>query len=232
MRRTFRRLAGEFDTTNAKDHAARPTRYGQGYYSHGTCRNFWKKSTVYATDDRNRLTAYEQRYAPIIAEFDIEKSLEKCKVSLDDLRTDDHRRVWFKCAQCSRGYYRSMKQRLQHRTSCATCARAGPSAIASLAPAAKPVAETHKALLQAATEGDRQILSTVGATSRFRAKWTCGSCSATFVAPVRTRTGDAAPGVLAPPDKKHFQQCPTCTFTATMKYAMTARGGSLLGVAI
>lgn len=92
--------------------------YGMTYLFNGRKRRFWTRSVFIETTDKKRAVLFK-RHERIIGEINKEKSVEiDNNFDVNDLRTDDSRRVFFTCPKCGDTYRRTMKGRVHYQKGC------------------------------------------------------------------------------------------------------------------
>jgi hypothetical protein len=139
----------------------------------------WKQNVLRQTNDLNRL-ADKPRYADLVNRLAL---TEKQAPLRNDLRTDDHRRVRWRCETCNQRYLKSVKATIHHgRRRCAKCESFSMHGLAS--PEQKPLA---KDVLKKGELGPT-LASKLPAASRSMMRFTCKQCSKKYRAPVRCKT--------------------------------------------
>lgn len=199
MQRTSCLLAAEFKQKSRWTYVRPPMRYGAMFLPFGIGRKLPLTGCNWVTRDSNRLTNFSSRYASVIAELDAAKNESELNVPLSDVRSFDHRRLYFRCSTCGEPYRKAVSSAMKFHAQCNACKRKYPSEVLKeqLLPGGGAAATLGSARPQLAKDlaGDKsENVANFAVSSKFDARWTCSCCKKEYRATIRQRTGCVEPG--------------------------------------
>ncbi|KEG15081.1 hypothetical protein DQ04_00191050 [Trypanosoma grayi] len=209
--------------------------YGAMFLNYSVGRKLPMKGVNWVTRDSNRLVNFTNRYSAVIADIDVTRTEEELGINLNDIRWNDHRRIYWKCSFCGSQYRKNVSVRTKFHAGCGMCKRRFPSEVLDEQHASPPLMEIAPELLQQLMESDKkENLGSLAHTSKFNAEWICQSCGGPYRATIRSRTGAVEQGQcpLHPDATAWSAYCPSCSWKPNMAPVAeeVSRTGQFLGL--
>lgn len=235
LRRTPLCAAAEFKQKTRWSFVWPNMHYGAMFLPYTAGRQIPMKGVNWVTRDSNRLTSFHERYSSVIADLDTQRNEEELNIPLNDIRWNDHRRVYWRCSFCGARYRKSVSVRTKFHAGCNLCKGRFPSEVLREQTVSAPLRDHYPALVDDLTDADkRDNLSTLSETSKYNAEWKCASCGQPYRASVRSRTGcvEAGQCPLHPQSTQWTAYCPSCTWAANLTpiAEQAKREGQYLGL--
>jgi hypothetical protein len=237
LRLTTIQRAGEFAQKSRWGRVPPRMRYGRMYLAWGAYRTFPMKSVNWVTRDSNRLINFTARYQVVRDELDVKKNEEELKIPLNDVRWNDHRKMYFTCSTCGNPYRKYVASVTKYHSMCGRCQNRHPSVIlgAQSSENVPSLAATHPALCKELASPKAENIQKFPNNSKFVTDWICGKCGRTYPASIRSRTGLTFSGEtqMHPLAVKFHQHCEACRWTEHMTaigQKVLAEGGGFTGL--
>lgn len=210
-------------------------RYGAMFLPYTVGRQMPMRGVNWVTRDSNRLTNFHLRYSSVIADVDVKRNEEELNIQLSDIRWNDHRRIYWKCAFCGSSYRKNVSVRVKFHAGCNYCKGRHASPILMDQTPVRSLQQTSADLYHSlAEEEKRENIGTLNVTSQFRAAWKCQSCGDVYRATIRSRTGQVEAGQtpLHPQSTAWHAYCPSCSWKVNMQPlgAQILKDGCFLGL--
>lgn len=235
MDRTRHILAAEFKQKSRWSHVWPNMHYGAMYLNYSVGRKLPMKGVNWVTRDSNRLLNFANRYQSVINDIDVTKTEEELGVNLNDIRWNDHRRIYWRCSFCGSSYRKNVCVRTKYHAGCGFCKKKYPSEVLGEQQMSPSLAASAPELLQELVNDDkRENLGSLSRTSKFFAEWKCQSCGGDYRASIRSRTGAVEDGQcpLHPQIAAWTAFCPSCTWSQNLTSTAdeVRRTGQFLGL--
>ncbi|CCW61218.1 unnamed protein product [Phytomonas sp. EM1] len=215
LRRTFVFAAAEFKQKSRWSAVWPNMHYGAMYLNYSVGRQLPMKSVNWVTRESNRLTNFDQRYRTVINDIDTQRNEEELHIPLEDIRWNDHRRIYWRCSFCGSPYRKNVSVRTKFHAGCNRCKGRYPSEVLKEQAVSDSLQEKYPDLAAQLAEGEKQVnIAGLSVTSKFRADWICQGCGETYRATIRSRTGEVEPGQcpLHPSIREWSAYCPACAW--------------------
>ncbi|ESS68830.1 hypothetical protein TcG_05889 [Trypanosoma cruzi] len=237
MDRTRLFLAAEFKQKSRWSSVWPNMHYGAMYLSYSIGRKLPMKGVNWVTRESNRLTNFSNRYQAVINDIDVKKTEEELGITLQDIRWNDHRRIYWKCSFCGSSYRKSVSVRTKFHAGCNFCKGRYPSEVLREQHQSLSLAASAPELIKQLKETDKKDnLGSLARTSKFRAEWKCQGCGGSYRASVRSRTGMVENGQcpLHPGIVDWSAYCPSCSWKPNMEAIAeeVQRTGQFLGLEV
>ncbi|RNF09868.1 hypothetical protein TraAM80_01894 [Trypanosoma rangeli] len=219
MNKTRLLLAAEFKQKSRWSNVWPNMHYGAMYLNYSVGRKLPMKGVNWVTRDSNRLINFANRYQSVIDDIDVKKNEEELGINMQDIRWNDHRRIYWNCAFCGSSYRKSVSVRTKFHAGCNFCKGRYPSEVLREQHASPSLAASVPELVRQLTETDKvDNLGSLACTSKFRAEWKCQGCGGSYRASVRSRTGNVERGQcpLHPNIVDWSAYCPSCAWRPNM----------------
>ncbi|CCW69194.1 unnamed protein product [Phytomonas sp. Hart1] len=235
LRRTPVFAAAEFKQKSRWMHVWPNMHYGAMYLNYSVGRQLPMRSVNWVTRESNRLTNFAQRYAAVLKDLDVPKNEEALHIPLEDIRWNDHRRIYWRCSFCGSSYRKNVSVRTKFHAGCSRCKGKNPSEVLQEQALGGTLGDTHPDLAaQLVEDGKSDHIASLRETSKFQADWICQNCGETYRATIRSRTGKIEPGQcpLHPSIREWSAYCPACTWERNMEPLgkLILREGQYLGL--
>lgn len=193
------------------------------------------KGVNWVTRDSNRLVNFSNRYQTVINDIDVAKTEEELGITLNDIRWNDHRRIYWKCSFCGSSYRKNVSVRTKYHAGCSQCKKKYPSEVLGEQVVSPSLAASAPELMeQLVDNGVRDNLGSLSRTSKFSAEWKCRGCGNSYRATIRSRTGAVERGQcpLHPDVAAWSAYCPSCSWKPNMLSVAeeVRRTGQFLGL--
>ena len=193
--------------------------YGTMFLPWSAGRQLPFKSLHWVTRDSNRLVNWRHRYDSVLGEIDVARTEEELKISLSDVRWNDHRRLWWKCQDCGKAYRRMVSSVTKFHARCGFCrTKKFPSEILQDQLKPKALAEVFPEIASEIVSERAPSIAAFPVSSKYNADWKCKACGGTYSATIRARTGVVEPGQapVHPQAPKWTNFCEKCTWAKNM----------------
>ncbi|KAG5503608.1 hypothetical protein JIQ42_05830 [Leishmania sp. Namibia] len=194
-------------------------RYGAMYLNYSVGRQLPMRGVNWVTRDSNRLTNFAARYGSVIQDIDVKRNEEELNIQLNDVRWNDHRRIYWRCSFCGSSYRKNVSVRTKFHAGCNFCKGRYASEVLREQTLVVALKEAQPELCEGLAENEKNDnIGSLSVTSKFRAEWKCQSCGLRYRATIRSRTGLTEPGQapLHPQIKEWSAHCPSCAWQANM----------------
>lgn len=219
LRRTPLVCAAEFKQKSRWSAVWPNMRYGAMYLNYSASRQLPMKGVNWVTRDSNRLVNFTNRYSSVVADLDLTKNKEELNIPLDDIRWNDHRRIYWLCSFCGSAYRKNVSVRTKFHAGCNFCkGKAASEVRGDEHQNEKPLSTFHSLVEELVDTGKKDNITSLSCTSKFRAQWTCKGCGQGYEASIRSRTGKVEHGqaTLHPQIQNWTAYCPACTWKANL----------------
>lgn len=215
LRASLVRYAAEFKQKSRWSAVWPNMRYGAMYLNYSVGRQLPMRGVNWVTRDSNRLVNFNERYGTVIADLDVKRNEDDLNIQLNDVRWNDHRRLYWRCSFCNTAYRKGVSMRVKFHAGCPACKRRHASEVLQGQLSSASLQQHSSALAdQLADNGKRANIASLSCTSKFDATWTCQACGEPYKTSIRARTGCVEEGQagLHPQIAQWTAYCPSCAW--------------------